>query len=217
MAGYSAIGPGGAGVRLVRRPLGWDREPADVLRLVRDDAHPVALFGAWAGDSDVVAAEPATVRSDPGDLADVFDATFPGGDGPAEAPGAFGGGWIGYLGYSGEARPRRAGCRGPCPPGGSASTTTCRRRHRRRRPGRGQAGHGGRADPAEHALPGLPAAQLAGLASGVSALEADLRRGDTASAKIETSWKSRLRTADGRPCPPHRKQPQTRQETIPVT
>ena len=91
---------GGAGARLVRRPLGWDLEPADVLRLVRGDAHPVALFGAWAGDSDVVAAEPVAVRSAPGNLAHVFDAPFPGGDGPAEARGAFGGGWIGYLGYS---------------------------------------------------------------------------------------------------------------------
>ena len=33
---------------LVRRTLSWDLEPGDVLRLVRDDAHPVALVGAWA-------------------------------------------------------------------------------------------------------------------------------------------------------------------------
>jgi para-aminobenzoate synthetase / 4-amino-4-deoxychorismate lyase len=83
---------------VVRRPLPWDLAPAEALRLVRDDAHPVALFGSWAGGADVVAAEPARVRSGPGPLADVFDAPFPPvGDG---GNGAFGGGWIGYLGYS---------------------------------------------------------------------------------------------------------------------
>ena len=78
-----------------------------MLRLVRDDAHPVALFGAWAG-GDVVAAEPVLVRSTPDMFGDVFDARFPSGtDGHGEALGAFGGGWIGYLGYraGGEALP----------------------------------------------------------------------------------------------------------------
>jgi para-aminobenzoate synthetase / 4-amino-4-deoxychorismate lyase len=102
-------GPQGTGrFRLVRRPLGWDLTPADVLRLVREDAHPVALFGAWAGGGDVVAAEPLLVRAAPGPLEEVFDAPFPSGDdGPGELAGAFGGGWIGYLGYSagGEALP----------------------------------------------------------------------------------------------------------------
>ncbi|HEX3712147.1 MAG TPA: aminodeoxychorismate synthase component I [Trebonia sp.] len=98
---------GESGFRLERRPLGWDLEPADVLRLVREDAHPVALFGAWAG-GDVVAAEPVLVRSAPDTLGDVFDARFPSGtDGHGEALGAFGGGWIGYLSYraGGEALP----------------------------------------------------------------------------------------------------------------
>jgi para-aminobenzoate synthetase / 4-amino-4-deoxychorismate lyase len=82
-------------VSVVRRPLRWELAPAQVLRLVRDDAHPVALFGAWAGGVDVVAAEPIVVRSAPGPLAGVFDAPF-----SSVAGGAFGGGWIGYLGYS---------------------------------------------------------------------------------------------------------------------
>jgi para-aminobenzoate synthetase/4-amino-4-deoxychorismate lyase len=110
--------------RLVRRPLGWSLPPADVLRLVRADAHPVALCGAWAG-GDVIAAEPATIRMGPsGLLADVLDAApaapgalgdrggsggsgAPGGPGGAARSAAFGGGWIGYLGYSagGEALP----------------------------------------------------------------------------------------------------------------
>ena len=67
------------GFRLVRRPLGWQLAPADVLRLVREDAHPVALSGAWANGSDLVAAEPVLVRSAPGPLSDVLDAPWPAG------------------------------------------------------------------------------------------------------------------------------------------
>jgi para-aminobenzoate synthetase / 4-amino-4-deoxychorismate lyase len=101
--------PDGTGARLVRRPLGWRIARADALRLVRADAHPVALFGEWAGcGGDVIASEPVLVRSAPGALADVFDAPFPGGiaDRP-DAGEVFGGGWIGYLGYGagGEALP----------------------------------------------------------------------------------------------------------------
>ena len=80
---------------MVRRPLRWDLAPVEALRLVRDDAHPVALLGTWAGGADVVAADPAVVRSAPGPLADVFGPPL-----PAVEDGAFGGGWIGYLGYS---------------------------------------------------------------------------------------------------------------------
>ena len=80
---------------MIRRPLRWEFAPAEALRLVRDDPHPVALLGTWAGGADVVAAAPAVVRSAPGPLADVFDPPL-----PAVKDGAFGGGWIGYLGYS---------------------------------------------------------------------------------------------------------------------
>jgi para-aminobenzoate synthetase / 4-amino-4-deoxychorismate lyase len=92
----------------VRRPLRWDLTPVQVLRLVRGDEHPVALFGAWAGGCDIVASRPLTVRGAPGGaLADVLDS---GRELPETADGAapgFGGGWIGYLGYSatGEALP----------------------------------------------------------------------------------------------------------------
>jgi para-aminobenzoate synthetase / 4-amino-4-deoxychorismate lyase len=103
--------------RLLRRPLGWDLTPVAALRLVRADAHPVALFGAWAGGCDVIGSEPLLTRAAPGPaapLADVFDAPWPSGpvtdrtpDGAPGADPAFGGGWIGYLGYSaaGEALP----------------------------------------------------------------------------------------------------------------
>src|SRR3984957_13912213 len=96
------------GFRLMRRPLGWRLAPADVLRLVRGDAHPGALTGTWSDGSDVIAAEPVLVRSAPGPLHDVLDAPWPAGAGdPGTADPAFGGGWIGYLGYSaaGEALP----------------------------------------------------------------------------------------------------------------
>ena len=123
--------------RLVRRPLEWDLSAVEVLRLVRADALPVALFGTWAGGRDIVASEPLLTRGAPatahtpqsraslGGLADVLDVPYPSGApdsagpdsaapdsagpdsaGPDGVP-AFGGGWIGYLGYSaaGEALP----------------------------------------------------------------------------------------------------------------
>jgi para-aminobenzoate synthetase/4-amino-4-deoxychorismate lyase len=85
--------------------LGWDLTPVQALRLVRTDAHPVALFGSWAGGCDVIASEPVKTRAaDAEALADVLDAPHPR---PDEEGAAFGGGWIGYLGYSaaGEALP----------------------------------------------------------------------------------------------------------------
>jgi para-aminobenzoate synthetase/4-amino-4-deoxychorismate lyase len=93
----------------VRRPLGWALTTADVLRLVRSDAHPVALCGAWAGGGDLVAAAPVAVRTAPGPLTDVLDSDLGefGADGEDGNARAFCGGWIGYLGYSagGEALP----------------------------------------------------------------------------------------------------------------
>ena len=80
--------------RLLRRALSCDLGPLDVLRLVRDDRHPVALLGAWAGGGAVIGSEPVLVRSPPQDLGDVLDVHYPGTGGPA-----FGGGWIGCLGY----------------------------------------------------------------------------------------------------------------------
>ena len=98
-------------IRLVRRPLNWDLTPVQVLRLVRADPHPVALFGAWAGGCDIVGSRPRLVRSSAsGPLDDVLDGALPAPAPPdpgAGADPAFGGGWIGYLGYSaaGEALP----------------------------------------------------------------------------------------------------------------
>jgi para-aminobenzoate synthetase / 4-amino-4-deoxychorismate lyase len=87
---------------LTREPLEWNLSPADVLRLVRADAHPAALFGTWAGGSDVICAEPTAIRSDPQQPWDALDESWPaaaaaGRDGP-DAP-VFAGGWLGYLGF----------------------------------------------------------------------------------------------------------------------
>jgi para-aminobenzoate synthetase / 4-amino-4-deoxychorismate lyase len=90
-----------AGWSLLREPLDWNLHPAEVLRLVRADAHPVALLGTWAGGSDVVSAEPTAVRCDPQQPWDALDESWPpvasGLDGPAGP--AFAGGWLGYLGF----------------------------------------------------------------------------------------------------------------------
>ena len=93
----------------MRRLLSWQLSKEAVLRLVRDDPHPVALFGDWAGGADIVASEPLTIRSAPWSPDQVFDSVLPAvsGQEPDGAGQAFGGGWIGYLGYSaaGEALP----------------------------------------------------------------------------------------------------------------
>jgi len=91
--------PGARRLSLLREPLDWDLSAADVLRLVRDDAHPAALFGAWAGGSDLICAEPTVVRCDPAGAVAALDQTWPAAA-PAlpDAP-AFGGGWLGYLGF----------------------------------------------------------------------------------------------------------------------
>jgi len=87
--------------RVVCRALDWDLSAADVLRLVRADPHPAALLGTWAGGSDIVASDPVRVCGAPGPAADVLDAPLPDLAGAqARAGAAFGGGWIGYLGFA---------------------------------------------------------------------------------------------------------------------
>ena len=100
--------------QVVRRALDWELAAADVLRLVRADPHPVALMGAWAGGSDIVASGPVRVCCAPDPVGDVLDAPLPDPGGPpapspaafgsspaafGSSPAAFGGGWIGYLGF----------------------------------------------------------------------------------------------------------------------
>ena len=120
----------------MRRPLRWELAPAEALRLVRDDAHPVALFGTWAGGADVVAAEPASVRSGPARwrTSSTSRCRRP-ADGPSPtrrrsptpprsappSPAAGSGTWATARAARRSPRPGRAGC----PRGGSAGTTTC--------------------------------------------------------------------------------------------
>src|SRR5215831_15310809 len=76
--------------------------------MMRADAHPVALFGSWADGCDVIASEPVLTRSGAtGALDEVLDSSTSVLRAPDDAGSAFGGGWIGYLGYSaaGEALP----------------------------------------------------------------------------------------------------------------
>src|SRR5258708_38775213 len=81
--------------RFLRRALTWDLEPADVLRLVRDDPHPVALVGAWAAGGAVIAPEPHLVRSPPQGLGDGPDSACPDRRADARCCGGRGG----CLGY----------------------------------------------------------------------------------------------------------------------
>jgi para-aminobenzoate synthetase/4-amino-4-deoxychorismate lyase len=92
------------------RPLDWNLSAVDALRLLRGDAHPVALLGAWAGGSDIIAADPVRVTSDPvafstEDLPSLAPQRSGGSRRiPPPAAACFGGGWIGYLGYGASAR-----------------------------------------------------------------------------------------------------------------
>ncbi len=90
--------------RLVRIPLDGEVSAAEACLLVRGDARPFALVGAWAGGGALVGSEPVAVgkrSEDPFDLLDrqpELDAT------PCPSGGAVGGGWFGYLGYGLGAR-----------------------------------------------------------------------------------------------------------------
>jgi para-aminobenzoate synthetase/4-amino-4-deoxychorismate lyase len=94
----------------VRRPLDWDLDPVEALTLVRRDAHPIALIGSWADGTSVISSEPLVTSGPPLPLTEVFDAPTPasrtlvpdGVPGPGWTRGcspAFGGGWMGYLGF----------------------------------------------------------------------------------------------------------------------
>jgi para-aminobenzoate synthetase/4-amino-4-deoxychorismate lyase len=85
-------------------PLDWDLSAADVLRLLRADAHPAALLGTWAGGSDIVVAEPRAVRCDPESVRAVLDEGWPAQAAAGADPAGFAGGWVGYLGFGLGAR-----------------------------------------------------------------------------------------------------------------
>jgi para-aminobenzoate synthetase/4-amino-4-deoxychorismate lyase len=116
-----------ATARLVRIELDGTIGPAEGALLVRGDAHPFALAGAWAGGGALVGSEPIAVADpaeDPFELLDRQPALQ--GVRPLESPPlkgsdplsrsdlglAVGGGWFGYLGYNLGARLERV----PPPP-----------------------------------------------------------------------------------------------------
>jgi para-aminobenzoate synthetase / 4-amino-4-deoxychorismate lyase len=80
-------------------PLDWDLSAADVLRLVRADAHPAALLGTWADGSDIVVAEPRDVRCDPESVLAALDEGWPARAAKGAHAAVFAGGWVGYLGF----------------------------------------------------------------------------------------------------------------------
>ena len=89
---------------VVRRDLAVILDPLDVLTLLRTDAHPFALVGAWAGGGAVLGSEPAAISSPPDDIGEVLGARSAASlvrPQPSAETGQarFGGGWVGYLGY----------------------------------------------------------------------------------------------------------------------
>ncbi len=83
-------------VRVVCHRLATTLDPHSAALVVRADARPFALIGAWAGGGALIGSEPVRVAGpgeDPFALLDELPET-------AGAPaGAVGGGWFGYLGY----------------------------------------------------------------------------------------------------------------------
>src|SRR4051794_16222118 len=109
--------PTAAAVRPVALPLAGDVAAADAGLLVRDDEHPLALIGRWAGATAIAAGAPVRVAdAEREDVLALLDVQPP-VDG--EAPTGFvGGGWFGALGY-GLGRRVEPGLGAPPPaPGG---------------------------------------------------------------------------------------------------
>jgi aminodeoxychorismate synthase component I len=116
-----------ATARLVRIELDGVVSAAEGALLVRGDAHPFALAGAWAGGGALVGSEPIAVADPAEDPFELLDRqpTLEGVR-PLESPPlkgsdplsrsdlgrAVGGGWFGYLGYNLGARLERV----PPPP-----------------------------------------------------------------------------------------------------
>ena len=83
--------------RAIRRPLQCTLGPDGVLAVLRGDAHPFALVGAWAGGRAVLGSEPVAQAAPPESLERVFG---PQGSPVPPSPAVFAGGWVGYLGYA---------------------------------------------------------------------------------------------------------------------
>jgi para-aminobenzoate synthetase/4-amino-4-deoxychorismate lyase len=82
---------------LVRVPLAVGGTPIEALRTLRGDARPFALIGRWAGGGAVLGSAPVRVAREDEDPFALLEDLPPVDRAP---PGAVGGGWFGYLGYS---------------------------------------------------------------------------------------------------------------------
>jgi len=91
--------------RAIRRPLQCTLGPDGVLAVLRGDAHPFALVGAWAGGRAVLGSEPVAQAAPPESLERVFG---PQGSPVPPSPAVFAGGWVGYLGYAAGQEPATA-------------------------------------------------------------------------------------------------------------
>jgi hypothetical protein len=111
--------------QLVRRALDWDLSPADVLRRVRADPHPVALLGAWAGGSDIVASDPVRTCCAPEPCTELLDEPLPDLAGSGSGSGSgFGAGAASPSGVM-RSSPGPGGCSagaGSCSPGAGTAT-----------------------------------------------------------------------------------------------
>src|SRR3954452_4907153 len=96
----------------VRVPLRSVYTPQQALLTLRDDEHPFALIGHWAGGGAIVGSQPVEVAPPDADPFELLDRLPPAVGG---APGAVGGGWFGWLGYGLGARVERLPPRPPRP------------------------------------------------------------------------------------------------------
>ncbi len=102
--------------RARRIALDWTLSAEQAALLMRDDPHPFALIGRWAGGGALIGAAPLRVAApdeDPFALLDEQPTTACSQD----DEGIVGGGWFGYLGYELGQRLEPVG---PSPPGGAA-------------------------------------------------------------------------------------------------
>ena len=88
-------------VRAVRIPLEGSVSATDACLLLRDDAHPFALSGGWAGGGALAGSEPVEVATPDADPFALLDRQPPVSGGTEDMVG---GGWFGYLGYGLGAR-----------------------------------------------------------------------------------------------------------------
>jgi para-aminobenzoate synthetase/4-amino-4-deoxychorismate lyase len=87
---------------MLREPLDVALPPALATLALRGDDRPFALIGAWAGGGAVLGSDPVRAAAADADLLALLDEQPELVEGAA--PGAVGGGWVGFLGF--EARHR---------------------------------------------------------------------------------------------------------------